>query len=452
MLPRTSAFRLPPCPLPTRAARPVMVPILALGLIAALSAVASAQQWWGAGRTVGGIAIDAEGMLENATVDELGKLSRLRRGSLERIPDELNGVVELRKISLRRLEAAIQQCTENGKKLPDALKCLAGLQQIRYVFVYPKQKDIVLVGPGEGWKVDKRGNIVGITTGRPVMFLDDFLVALRTARQAANGGISCSIDPTAEGIARLHNLKLRKGSDPYQAAATMETLLGPQNISLTGVPPTSRFARVLVAADYRMKRLGMGLEPSPVPGLPSYLKMMKATGRGMSTLAPRWWLEPDYRPLLKSPDGLAWELRGASVKAMTEEDLLTATGNRRHTGRANPVAQKWADNMTKKYPELAIAEPIFGELRNCMELAIVAALVVKESLTEKAGYSMPILFDPADVKVGKFAAPKHNWVITASGGVQVNSWSIADRVQQSDAPARARTQATPGRKTNWWWN
>jgi len=30
--------------------------------------------------------------------------------------------------------------------------------------------------------------------------------------------------------------------------------------------------------------------------------------------------------------------------------------------------------MTQHYPELALAEPVFGELRNCMELAVVGAL------------------------------------------------------------------------------
>ena len=109
----------------------------------------------------------------------------------------------MRKISLRRLEAAIDDCAKNNKPLPDAIKYLAGLQHIRYVFVYPEQKDIVLVGPGEGWKVDARGNVVGVTTGRPVMLLDDLLVALRTAKAAAQGGITCSIDPTTEGLARM---------------------------------------------------------------------------------------------------------------------------------------------------------------------------------------------------------------------------------------------------------
>ena len=37
--------------------------------------------------------------------------------------------------------------------------------------------------------------------------------------------------------------------------------------------------------------------------------------------------------------------------------------------------------------------PIFGQLRNCMELAIVAALIVKEDLPAKAGNSLPVLMD-----------------------------------------------------------
>ncbi len=372
----------------------------------------------------------------------------------------------MRKVSLRRLEAAIDQCAKSGKNLPDQINYLAGLQQIRYVFVYPEQKDIVLVGPGEGWRVDKRGNIVGITTGRPVMLLDDLLVALRSARLAAEGGIGCSIDPTADGLTRLrrHVSKLRTIGNPQRTAAGIEEVLGRQQISIHGVPATSHFARVLVAADYRMKRLAMGFEPAPVRGLPSFLKMMPAGRRGMGNTLPRWWMEPNYEPLLCDAQRLAWELREASVKAMTEEDFLTAAGNRQHTGKASPIAQKWADIMTEKYDELAVAEPIFGQLRNCMELAVVAALVVKERLTEKAGYSMPTLLDPVEVKVGQFPAPKHldskasvlkkgrNWVISASGGVQINSWAVADRIRQSNGTASVRTEAAPGQNANWWWN
>ncbi len=164
---------------------------------------------------------------------------------------------------------------KTGKALPEEIKFLGGLQAIRYVLVYPEQKDIVLVGPGEGWKADSHGNIVGVTTGRPVMLLDDLLVALRTAAEAAEGGITCSIDPTPEGMRQLraYAATLHTIGNPGTTASNIEQVLGPQQISFSGVPTTSHFARVLVAADYRMKRLAMGFEPAPVRGLPSFLQM-----------------------------------------------------------------------------------------------------------------------------------------------------------------------------------
>ncbi len=453
-------------PVVARAAQPLGITMLALALVVVLCPALSAQETTTTTavytRAVGGVSIDLQGMLDNATLDWMGKLSHFRTQALDKIPGELNEATPLRKVSLRRLEAAIEACLKDDKPLPDRMRYLAGLQRVRYVLVYPEQRDIVLVGPGEGWMVDNRGNVVGIGTGRPVMLLDDLLVALRTARQAANGGITCSIDPTPEGLTRFTTFTRQFGSqgNPTVFAAGAEKALGPQKITLTNVPPTSHFARVLVAADYRMKRLGMGFEKSPVRGLPSFLQMVKTR----QNMMPRWWLEPNYDPLLRSPDGLAWELPEGSVKAMTEEDFLTATGKVKHSGKAHPVAQKWADNMTEKYDELAVALPVFGELRNCMELAIVGALVVKEQLPDKAGYSMPTLLDPQQVQIDRFPAPKQvdskvsmlkkgrNWVISASGGVALNSWGIADKVRQNAAPAEARAKAAPDNSDNWWWN
>ena len=142
---------------------------------------------------VGGVSINTEGLISNATINALGMLRKLRMESLEKIPGDLNQPVSARKISLRRLDEAIGECIKNHQPLPDAIRYLAGLQHIRYVFAYPEEHNIVLVGTGEGWEIDKQGAVVGVTTRRPIMLLDDLLVALRTAQAAAQGGISCSI-------------------------------------------------------------------------------------------------------------------------------------------------------------------------------------------------------------------------------------------------------------------
>lgn len=411
---------------------------------------------------VGGVSIDAEGLLNNATTDALGALKQLRMKNMEKVSGEVAQTTNTRKISLRRLEETVAECVRNKQPLPDAIRYLAGLQHIEYVFVYPEQQDIVLVGPGEGWTLDAKGAVVGVTTHRPVMLFDDLLVALRSAQNAAQGGISCSIDPTAEGLAKWKDYLAKQKTFSQAVAANVEKMLGLQNITVNGVLADSHFANVLVAADYRMKRIAMDFEPSPVRGLPSYLQMVPATTRSLQS--PRFWLEPQYEALLRDADGLAWNLHGASVKALTEEDFLTATGELKHSGKAIPAAQKWADLMTAKYPELAAADSIFGELQNCMELAVVGALVAKERLTEKAGNSLPTLMASADLKAEQYAVPKkvqskasvlkkgQNWVISASGGVAINSWAIADSAKPSDAVASARAKVVPADSKHWWWD
>lgn len=420
-------------------------------------------------RAVGGISIDADGVLTNAELDNLNLLRKMRLEVWRQVPGDLNQPNPLRKVSLRRLEAALSEYAKTKTPLPDEVRYLAGLQRIQYVFVYPEDNDIVLVGFGEGWVVDERGGVVGASTGRPVLLLDDLLVALRTANAAAQGGITCSIDPTAEGLQSLQSFvkTLKAGADQAQGVIKqIETIMGPQTITVTGVPASSHFARVLVAADYRMKRLAMNFEPAPVAGLPSYLHMMKGKGsaRGMQNMLPRWWLATNYDPMLTDVEGMSWELRGPGVKAMTEDDFLAADGSRTQSGKASPLAQKWADNMTAKYDELSVKDTIFGELRNCMDLAIIAALLVKENLPAKAGYSMPLLLNSDELPTDEFLAPKqvdtrgsfvatrNNVVISASGGVMLHSWGVADKKEVSDTLKPLRAAAIESQSKNWWWN
>ena len=416
---------------------------------------------------VGGVSVDASGLLSNPTQTNDRALQDAKRDAQLQADADLVKPSQLRKVSLRQLDMLLAGSRHSGQPVPDEVFHLAGLQEIRYVFVYPELNDIVLAGFGEGWKIDDRGFAVGLTTGRPVLLLDDLLVALRTADEAARGGISCSIDPTPEGLQRLmgHLATLRGMGNRNNTLRNIEQQLGPQIITIRGVPETSHFARVLVAADYRMKRLAMNFEPAPVKGLPSFLQMMKS-GRGMpQSMLPRWWLATNYDSLSRDPEGLAWELRGAGVKAMTEDDYLSTGGQVQHTGKANPVAQQWADNMTGKYAELSVKDPIFGQLRGCMDLAVISALILKEGLMGRVGYDFATLLDETGLPVEEFAAPKRtnsiasvvdrgrDYLISASGGVQVNSWGvIGETPEESEEPAQVRVAAESGRGDRWWWN
>jgi hypothetical protein len=418
---------------------------------------------------VGGVSIDVEGAVGPARNDARQKYLTELRKEVKSPTGKINEPVELRMVSLRGLEAACQDALKNNfGRLPDEVRFLAGLQRIQYVLVYPEENDIVLAGPGEGWKVDDTANIVGVTTGRPVLRLDDLLVAFRSVEEARKGGITVSIDPTEEGTQKLNRFLSKEKprgtiSPAYEAA--MKEAFGPQKITITGVPPTSHFARILVAADYRMKRIAMNIDQSPVKELPSYVQMIRnLSAAAINRSTPRWWLACNYQPLAASEDGLAWELRGPGVKALTEDEIITSDGKRVETGKTSPAAQKWSDAMTDNYDTLSGKDTVFGELRNLMDMCVIAALMQKEHLWEKANLSAPLLTEStSELKNEVWHAPKsvspevsflktgNGLIVTASGGVAVESWQVADRKEMVAAVAEVRKKASPGERNSLWW-
>ena len=411
---------------------------------------------------VGGVLINAEGVLENTAPDVRNQLRSHREKLLKQLPDAAREASPMRMVSLRRLEEAIAAQLKNFQPLTDEMKYLGGLQRVEYVFVVPEQKDIILAGPGEALRIDARGTVVGETSGLPVLQLDDLLVALRSADAARNGGISCSIDPTPEGLARYQRFMKTQTVITQQTVAGVEEALGAQMITVKGVPETSRFATVMVSADYRMKRIAMGLDPSPVKGLPNFLEMMPANSRKVEM--PRWWMAPHYEPMLKDDEGLSWQIRGQGVMCMTEEEVLTASGEKQKTGRTGTPAHRWAEMMTAKFSELAAKEPVFAELRNCIDLAIVGALIAQEDLTTRAGLPMKLLLDDGRLMIDSYNPPKQvssqasvlkkgrNWLISTSGGVQFQPWELIQGPQQSTDLEIVRSKVEAAQAKHWWWN
>ena len=427
---------------------------------------AHAGNFGGVRTAVGGISIDASGALKQAAEDATAKLKKFQEEQLADINQDLVQATQIRKVSLRQLERILTESAEKDvDRLPDEIKYLAGIQRIQYVLVYPEENDIVLAGPGEGWKINQQGDVVGQTTGRPVILLEDLIVALKSVDAARLGGISVSIDPTPEGRRSMNAFVKRQNRFSPQVLKGIAQALGPQQISITGVPETSHFSRVLVAADYRMKRIAMHLEDSPVQGLESYLTILKKKRARVSDMMPRWWLASDYEPLARSQDGLAWELRGQGVKAMTEDEMVLADGTVRGTGTTNPIAQKWADSMTAHFDQLCQKESIFGQLRNIMDMCVVAALIQKEGMFEKAHLHAPNLTGQSDeVILHTFNPPKtvepqcsfikqgKNYIITASGGIMIESWQAATRSQTSQHVGDLYKSIKHETSDSIWWN
>lgn len=415
----------------------------------------------GFGQAVGGISINTDGVVRNIHPEALQDLVTSRRKALEKDPGFEDAGV--RRVSLAGLISAINGA--KGGPLPIDIIFLSGLQRITEIHVVPESKDIILSGPAEEVTVDARGNIVGVQSGRPALRLEDFVEAYRAIDGARSGGMQCSIDPTEEGLRKLQAFfQNQRGlqSNPDAMLRGMEEALGPQVIRVSGVSDDSRFAQVLLAADYRMKRIGMGLESSGVREIPSYLAMVPA-GRSASAL-PRFWLEPMYEPLSHDPDELSWRINGRTMTCLSESDLLAKNGIERGQGAVDGISKKWCATMTEHYEELSRQYPVFAELVNCVDLAVVAALIHGRQLDQRSGLSLEPLLNQSSVPLPSYPVAKtvptvatklrkgRGWVVSASGGVQFQPWAYAVDVDESVDLVDSRLDVLKSRQDNkWFW-
>ncbi len=362
-----------------------------------------------------GVVVDAQGVLHKKVVPDLtGELLRQRQAAAKAaLSADIARFSKRRYVSLTRLEQAL---ADRQGVLTDEMRYLAGLLRIQYVFFYPETKDIVIAGPAEGWMEDPVGRIVGITTRRPVCRLEDLVVALRLFgpdKKMQDTVISCSIDPTPEGLAAMQRVLRQMGSQlpgppnpamANQIAVSLQESLGLQDITITGVPPETHFAQVLVEADYRMKLIGIGLEEPPVQ-MASFVQMVNPSQVSRNALF-RWFFVPDYQCVRVSEDGLAMKLEGDGVKLVGEDELVTAEGQRQSVGATSRASQMFTTTFTKKYPELAERSPVFAELRNLIDMAVAAAFIQQQNYYSKAGWKMELFADEAKFAVQKYPAPR----------------------------------------------
>ena len=66
----------------------------------------------------------------------------------------------------------------------------------------------------------------------------------------------------------------------------------------------------------------------------------------------------------------------------SENEHLTAQGKQVHTGESEELTASFARSFTEHFEELAAKYPVYGELRNLFELALVGALIHEEAAAD----------------------------------------------------------------------
>ncbi len=240
-----------------------------------------------------GVLVDAAGMLRlKSRPQVVSGLTAKRGAAAPRAghPKQLaSKASSLRYVSLPRLEREIARRQAAHRPFDPAMLTLAGLERVKYVFVYPESGDLVLAGPAGDWYVNDDGRILSKDSNEPVVRLDDLLALLRRGADAANSHFGCSINPRRDSLAKTQAFLASSRQKPLEPGQRRQWLgdlrdsVGRQDIEIFGIDPASRVAGVLVEADYHMKLIGMGLAEG-VDGVESYLDSLKTAtvraGRG----------------------------------------------------------------------------------------------------------------------------------------------------------------------------
>lgn len=426
----------------------------------------------------GGVRVDSLGLLRRIPPRTDAALESVRRAAAH-FGSSANPrkPAVLRKISLNRLERELSIKQALGEAPDETMQLLAGLQRIKYVLIYPETGDLVIAGPAGDWQLDREGRWVDVEKRRPIVQLDDLVVAFRNA-YGEEGKFGCSINPTKPGLAEAQAVNDRwakKGPMlPSQRPVFLEELragLGKQDIVVYGIDPQTRAARVLVEADYRMKLVGMGLEEGTL-GVTSYLNSLDPKRDDINNLAVlRWWFTLNYDALRATEGRDAFELRGPGVKVLSENELLSEQGDRIHTGRSNEVTAGFASSFTRQFEPLAAKYPIYAELRNIFDLALVAAVCKSHDLPTQVNWHLthfgpdgeyqPALdFAPTKVDsvINHRMMDNKSFVAGVSGGVRCDPRELAQKsAVKTDEYGLLKGERGASKpkdlpRHSWWWD
>jgi tetratricopeptide (TPR) repeat protein len=306
-------------------------------------------------------------------------------------------------ISLRSVLSSLTVAKNDMALAGPESKSLGGITRING-YVWDRQADdIVLVGD-----VDANVEPIG---------LDNLLVALRSVWKDGNTPV-VSLDP-----------------DPDMPRG------GPNHSRVIGIPQDSRFARVMLDADYLMKLITDGIEPVSVSQFRS-LKTILSTGTGKLTYSRFWFVptQPSEGDIeVSSQEDIVLFTTG--VELQTEALRLVNGGSVVGLGTQESGAVEVAHEMNEYFSSIEREKPIFRQLHGLFDVVLLCKVlremgVQSSMLTTLANiplahWEVPETYPFAMVT---FVAPDHQ-VHALGGGVTTQShFGAREEIHYDDQP------------------
>lgn len=314
--------------------------------------------------------------------------------------DDSSGIA----ISLKVIQKKIKECVPKND-CDFSILNLCGATRIFGFVIDSENSDLILIGK-------KDENL-------PPLFLEDLVVSLRKEWEryrVVKKGVEyidmtpagCSIDPFPEvikALSRVLDVKFDIFNPEHVAAITQrwnETCELPQKVRVDGIPYDTRFARVMVEADYLMKRIVDGSIDLGIDGLKSLTQMSVQSfgSRGSKNMfnqtMNRFWFSPGENSFVR--DAGAAYIKKSEVILLTEEQYITQKNELADIGRKNSLAEKFSNAFTQKYQEIKKVEPIYEELEGLFRFVALVKLIRHEKAVSRSGIDIEYLLSKFPVK------------------------------------------------------
>jgi hypothetical protein len=341
---------------------------------------------------------------------------------------------EVRVVSLKALQTKLRDCQPKNTCSNELFR-FAGLNTILGFAADETNQDMIFFGQSD--------------PGLPPLYLEDFVIALRNVGMKyapLEGNVyqysfpGCSIDPVPQVMKELQMIEQQFAAS--RSLSEIERVLGswrrscqkPQTVAVMGIPFDTRFAHVMVKADYDMKILADGSDKLDTPGFISMTDMAleearqavlqkQAASISISGLN-RFWFYPGEN--VYEEDQGAVFLKYCPVNLLTEKMYSDAGGKALHTGMVHPQAKRFADNFTALYDEMARQRPIYRELENLFRFVALANLMKPEKTV-----SVDLLYLIEDFKIASTPVAK-----SLPGRYAVKDWEHREETQQGSSTLR----------------
>jgi len=306
-------------------------------------------------------------------------------------------------ISLKSLADKAQAHQDRWDDLPDELRHPGGITRIIGYHVDPARQDILIVGT--------------LDPTAPPIALDDLIVGLRAVYRDHETPF-CSLDP-----------------DPDDFSA-------PQHVRLGGVPDDSSFARIMIEADYAMKKLMFGILEPGTADFESLAKILRRPGTVHNFTSRAWFypVQPARGDIQISTDRTT-VLFLSNVEVLSEEMVHCREGLV-GTGGSVSTVETAAESFTQCYPAIAAKYPVFGQLKGLFDVAFLGTLWTKtdvkcEALDRLVALPYRHQTLPKSYPAVTVQLPGPEAVTTLSGGVELRLAVNPDLFLTLDDPAFA---------------